>query len=104
MLNRKLLSYFCVFTMLAALLLSACTKTVEKSKLSDLSDEELINYIANCGVEIPPGVTIVTIRAMLEELEVDPDHPEPVLGHTPLVELYRDIRFMVIKYNNRSSD
>ena len=104
MLNRKLMSYLGVFIMLAALLLSACGKTVEKSKLSDLNDEELINYITNYGAEIPHDVTIVTIRAMLEELEADPDHPEPVLGHTPIVELYRDIRSMVIKYNNGSSD
>lgn len=99
---KRRLPVFFLLIVLTALLISACSGEKEKPKLSDLGDDELIQYITDAGVTIPEIVRIGTIRGMLGELEEDPEHRAPVLGYTPITDLYEDIRALVIEYNNRN--
>lgn len=83
---------------LIALFLCACSSEGSESKLSEMGDNELIQYIVDSGVSIPENIEVKSIREMIIELEENPDHPSPALGWTVITDLYEDLRNVVKTY------
>lgn len=84
---------------LVVLLLSACSSITSKSKLSEMEDNELIQYMIDSGVSIPENMQVYAIREMIIELEKDPEHSPPVVGWTVITDLYEEIRRVVKNYS-----
>lgn len=95
--RRSVLALF-LSIVLTVLLLSACSNNNTECKLSELKDDELIQYITDSEIAIPESVHIDTIRGMIIELENNPDHTAPVVGYTLVADLYEDIRNLVVEY------
>ena len=89
----------CLYNGLIVLLLSACSAIASENKLSEMEDNELMEYIIDSGVSIPENMEVNTIREMIIELEEDPEHSPPVVGWTVITDLYEDIRNVVKNYS-----
>ena len=68
-------------------------------KISELDDDELIQFLYDSGVSVPQSLKIVTIRGIISELEEDLNHMEPVVNHTIIIDFYREIRDFLMSYN-----
>ncbi len=67
-------------------------------KLSDLDDQELLQYLTDAGVTIPEGYGIKAVREVVITFENDPDYPTPLLGWMEVGFLYDDLRQVVRAY------
>lgn len=85
---------------LIVLFLCACSSEGSASKLSEMGDNDLLQYIADSGVSIPESIEVKSIREMIIELEENPEHPSPALGWTVMTDLYEDLRSVVKIYYN----
>lgn len=83
---------------LVVLLLCACSSERSEDKLSEMEDNQLIQYLVASGVSIPENIEVKLIRDMIIELEEDPEHPSPALGWTVITDLYEDLRNAVKTY------
>ncbi len=82
------------------LLLSACSFVPPERKLSEMSDEELIQYLIDSGVpslELKHIEVADLIRKFVVELEEDPDSP-PAVSWSVLADMYEGIREAVKEY------
>lgn len=95
---RKFLSILIGTIVLTLGLLSGCFGETTERKLSEMEDDQLIQYMTDWEISIPENVGIDSIREMIVELEDDPDHPAAVLGWTVMMDLYEDIRHAVKRY------
>ncbi len=66
-------------------------------KLSDLNDQELLQYLTDAGVVIPDEATMELIRGSIILLEDDPDYANPV-STAPILRLFEDLRRVVEEY------
>lgn len=100
--QRKILTLLFLAVLLCAFLLfaSCSVKDREAGNLSELDDEELLQFLDEAGVSIPNGISASSIREVLAELEADPDRPPIIVDWTVLSDFYEDLREIV---RNRQS-
>ena len=70
----------------------------EKPKLSELQEDQCIQYLTDNGVSIPEGLEASSVREMIAELENDPDKSAPAVSWTILADFYEDLRRAVKQY------
>lgn len=92
--HKKALLIICLVIVLVFVTLAAFAKP----KLSDMSDEELIQYVTDAGVTIPSWIPVRSVRLMIKELEKDPEYPTPVLEIFPSSHWFDDLREVVKAY------
>ena len=82
-------------------------KDHEKPKLSELSEEECLEFIASCHIKIPDslkdGYTVALVSSMLERANKYPYYPLPDDGTDESI-LYESIAKAVIEYYNMSDE
>ncbi len=96
--NKRKIWISALLIILSVLMIFSCSCGSEKQKLSEMEDDELIQYISDSGVEIPEWADIVTIRSMIVDLENDPSSPTSAVGYTPYADLFEDLRGVVVEY------
>ena len=88
---------------------SACSKKNEQEekqetkKLSEMSDEELLQRLEAENISVPQGLSISNVRDMIVALEADPDHA--LLGYSAphMVALADALRTFVKEYYDVTS-
>lgn len=91
---RKVLLIICAVIVIAGVIFAAFAKP----KLSDMSDEELIQYVTDAGVTIPTSIGANSIRLMIKTLEEDPEHMSLNLNWSAVNDLFEDLREVVNAY------
>lgn len=71
----------------------------EKTKLSELSEDECIRFLTDRGISIPKGLKAPTIQEMISDLEADPDRPPLCVDWTLLADFYEEVREAVREYD-----
>ena len=85
---------------------SACAKKNQQEekqeikKLSEMSDEELLQRLEEENITIPKGFTVEDVRKYVDILEADPDYPSNNYSFILMVELIEGIRSIVKSYSN----
>ena len=85
---------------------SACSGNNEKQetkKLSEMSDEELLQRLEEENITIPKGFTVEDVRKYVDILEADPDYPSYDYSFILMVELIEGLRAIVKSYSNGPS-
>ncbi len=113
--NRILLTVLVCVLICSATLLSACfnvqgenTETTapteaQKSKLSELSEAELLNFLSENGVTVPDELQDrdglgAFVKKFITDIEADPDSPAPVVNWSVPAQFCDDIRTAVNTY------
>ncbi len=65
--------------------------------LSQMDDSTLQDYLKEWDISVPEGVELLSVRALIKELEADPDKVL-VVGWTPIEKLFEELRVMVKDY------
>ena len=94
--KRMLVAVFLLIAVTASLL-SACNS--KPAKLSDMGDEELLQYLTDAGVTIPEKVEFETVRRMIVILEDDPDFTDPARSDAKIKLLFDELRVVVTQYD-----
>lgn len=93
--KRRYAYILVVIAILANLVFVACSSDV---KLSEMDDDELMQYLEDADVTLPQGFEAENIRGMITELEEDPNHAAPVVSWSVISDLYEDLRTVVKEY------
>ena len=93
---RRVISVLLVFVSVAGIF-SACSngKEQESMKLSELSDEALLQRLEAENISVPQGLSISEVREMIVALEADPDHALLEYSAPHMVALADALRIMV---------
>ena len=103
--KKRILAFILVLISVVGVF-SACSGNNEKQetkKLSEMSDEELLQYLEDKDIFVPTGLTAEDIQEFVAMLEADPDHPPLEYGFFPTNELFEELRAIVKGYQNASS-
>ena len=104
MLRTKWMRAVAVILVLAAVAgaFSACANSnaTETKKLSEMSDEKLLQRLEAENISVPQGLSISEVREMIVALEADPDNALVAYSAPHMVELADTLRVMVKKYYN----
>lgn len=88
----------CAALLCCLILFSACSNDAETEKLSELSEEQLIEFLTERDVSLPNGVEVSSIQEMVSDLEEDPDSQAPVVSWSVITEFYEELRAVVKDY------
>ena len=83
---------------------SACSKKNEQEekqevkKLSEMSDEELLQRLEEENITIPKGLSTSRVREYIIWLEADQDREETHFSHQPVNDLFEALRILVKEY------
>lgn len=89
---------FPVVLLCSLILFSACSNDAGKEKLSELSENELVEFLTEKEISLPNGVEVSSIQEMLSDLEEDPDRHAPVVSWSVITDFYEDLRAVVKDY------
>ena len=103
MLRTKWMRVVAVILALIAVvgIFSACSGNNEKQetkKLSEMSDEELLQRLEEENITIPKGLSTSRVREYIIWLEADQDREETHFSHQPLNDLFETLRIFVKEY------
>lgn len=98
--NKLLIMLFAFFVTLTCM--RVCAYAEENKKLSELSEEECIEFLKMQGTEIPKEYIDYTelgstVKEMIMNIEAHPE-AEGIYNYTAKAELYANVRETVLKY------
>ena len=96
--KNKVWLHVCEALLCGLILFSACSNSDGKEKLSELSEEQLIEFLTERDVFLPNGVEVSSIQEMLSDLEEDPDCQAPVVSWSVITDFYEELRAVVKDY------